>query len=150
MDNVTTVNFHHYCSQVLNDAGLVLAHHFRDDDAIEVSVRRITLISHALQRRADHLDVRDLLHRAAAILDHLSDAELHLQLATQNHSNNLELQPVFITAEILQFLRAEGYSVMNIASKLRVSRTTIYNKIQQFGLVEEVSEFRMKKILHVL
>ena len=98
MDHVTTVNFHHYCSEVLNDAGLVLAHHFRDDDAIEASVRRVTLISHALQRRADHLDVRDLLYRAAPILDHLSDAELHLQLATQNHSNNLELQPVVITA----------------------------------------------------
>ena len=55
MADVTVVNFVHYCRQVLNDAATVDAIHSYDDDAIESSVRRVTIVRDAINQRQNYM-----------------------------------------------------------------------------------------------
>ena len=48
MAEVTVVNFVHYYRYVLNDAAIVNAIRSYEDDAVESSVRRVTIVRDAI------------------------------------------------------------------------------------------------------
>ena len=78
----------------------------------------------------------ELLNEADSLLDRLSSAELMLQLSIHNRSVSLE--KIDITRERLMYLIREGYTVVNIAAKFRVSRQTIHTKINLYSSTQEV------------
>ena len=140
MAEVTVVNFVHYCRQVLTDAATVDAIHSYDDDAVESSVRRVTIVRDAIDQRQNYMEgLRELLQSATSILDRLLEKQLRNQINAGERYLDLHGAPINITKEILTCLRREGYTVVDIARKLRVNRRTIHNKINLFGLKDVVS-----------
>ena len=140
MAEVTVVNFVHFCRQVLNDAATVNAIHSYDDDAVESSLRRVTIVRDAIDQRLHYLKgSRDLLHWATSLLDLLPEKKLRNQVGAGERYCDLQTAPINITKDMLICLRDEGYTIVDIAKKLRVSRQTIYNKLNLFGLNKEVS-----------
>ena len=141
MAEVTVVNFVHYCRQVLTDAATVDAIHSYDDDAVESSVRRVTIVQGAIDQRQHHMEgLGDLLEWATYLLNRLVEKQLRNQIGAGERYRHFQGAPINITEDMLICLRGEGYTVVDIATKLRVSRQTIYNKINLFGLKEEVLE----------
>ena len=135
MDAANQVNFTHYCRQVLSDAVTVLTLHYRDEDALDASVRRVTIIRHALLRRRDYMvGLDDLLIESDDLLERLSSAEFQLQLSVLERSASLTSDRLEITEQRLLYLLREGYTIVNIAEKFRVSRQPIHAKINLYGL----------------
>ena len=137
MAEVTVVNFVHFYRQVLNDAATVNAIHSYDDDAVESSLRRITIVRDAIDQRLHYMEgLRDLLHWATSLL---LEKQLRNQVGAGERYCDLQTAPINITKDMLICLRDEGYTIVDIAKKLRVSRQTIYNKLNLFGFNKEVS-----------
>ena len=86
--------------------------------------------------------LQDLLDWATSLLDLLLEKQLRNQVGAGDRYRDLQTAPINITKDMLICLRGEGYTVVDIAKKLRVSRQTIYNKVNLFGLKEEVSFIR--------
>ena len=149
MEAANQVNFAHYCQQVLRDASIVLSSHSRDGDALDASIRRVTIIRRALIRRQDHMvGLNELLIESDDLLEHLSSAEFQLQLSVIERSASLTSDLLEITEQRLLFLLREGYTIVDIAEKFRVSRQTIHAKINLYGLKQQVHVYLQRILPH--
>ena len=145
--SATSEGFLEYAEQVLSRTATVLEHRSHDMDAVDAAFNETINLHRFFFNLEGHLNADDF----CVLRDYTNDVlvelgELYREAATEDDDDEEELYAVpssspkpELTVESLRFFKRKGYSNVAIGQFFGVSRQTVHNKINKFGLAVEVN-----------